>query len=160
MRNNIWLFVASLLVPSSTWILARKSEESAVVMLMFLGILGVVFVYHAFKSITDQKRPILGGTIFSITLLPWVIALSAPEISVTSFITMWIQPVSIYHSWYISYLITGACINIVIFFLGGVVFVVLRNKNRVGLISPKLATMTIVAFYILTIFITAQFFES
>lgn len=159
MQNNIWLFVASLLVPTSTLILTRKSEEAAVVTLFFLGILGIALIFFAFKSINAQTKPLLAGTIFSLTLLPWIIALSAPEISIASFITMWLQPVIMNHSWYISYWVIGALINFGIFFLVALIFVILRNKNRTRWSSPFIATLTLVAFYIVTLFISSRLYE-
>jgi hypothetical protein len=158
-RIRIFLFVAAIVGPLTIWFLIRRAEESAIGMLFFSGIIGLALILLAFKTIDFNRKPIVGGGLFGLTLLPWLIALSAPEISISSFITMWFKCLSPDNLGYLFSWGVGLCLNFIIFSLAGMFFTKTR-RNKVTWISSLMATAILVLFYGISLFVSSQLYEN
>ncbi|HEY8909378.1 MAG TPA: hypothetical protein VIM51_03730 [Desulfosporosinus sp.] len=159
MRTRMILFIVSIVVPLTIWLLTRRTEESAVGMLFFSGIFGLVLIQLAFKTIDLHRKPVVGGALFGLILLPWLIALSAPEISISSFITMWFKNLSPDNLGYVFSWGVGLSLNFIIFSLAGMLFIKAR-RNKVTWISSQMATVILVLLYGISLFVSSQLYEN
>ena len=128
-------------------------------MLFFSVIIGLVLILLAFKTIDFHRKPMVGGGLFGLTLLPWLSALSAPEISISSFITMWFKNLSPEKLGYVFSWSVGLGLNFLIFSLAGMLFIKTR-KNKVTWISSLMATVMLVLFYGISLFVSSQIYEN
>jgi len=86
------LFIIVLLISSVMvwwWSLTQSNsndpEGVMVMMLLLYAIIGFPSVVLNFRFVNPKQKPPISGAIFSLTLLPWAVAVAEPRISIAPF---------------------------------------------------------------------------